>query len=95
MLTGGPARVTSRGLSIAAITADALVVRQKTVKEGSRRAIFMWIAVAVTPGENLLYTLGGTDTYYDVWGSYLPAKQKQMVQEILGRAVEKRSEDGR
>jgi hypothetical protein len=95
MLTGGPARVTSRGLSIAAITADSLVVRQKTVKEGNRRAIFMGIAVVVTPGENLLNTLGGTDTHYDAWGSYLPAKQKQLAQEILARAVEKRTEDGR
>jgi hypothetical protein len=64
------------------------------VKEETRRVIWMGIAVAGTPGENLFCTLGGADALYDAWGSYLPAK-KQLVHEILDRAVEKRSEDGR
>jgi hypothetical protein len=50
------------------------------VKEVTRRVIWMGIAVAGTP------SLGGADTHYDAWGSYLHPMQKLLVQEVLGKA---------
>jgi len=99
MLAGGPAKVASTGMDISAITAAALLVREKTgkesVKKESKRAIWMGLARPDTAGANLLYSLGGADAHYSVWDNYSKTQQQRLVEEILVRAADRRSEGGK
>ena len=98
MLAGGPTKVASRGMSIADITAAALVVRKKAgeaaVKEETRRAVYMKLAKPGEAGASLLYTLGGAAAHYPFWESYLPARKEELVREILERAADVRTKAG-
>ena len=61
------------------------------VKEETTRVIFMGLCPSGTVGENLLYSLGGADRYYEGWDSYSPTDKAKLVKEILVRVEKKRT----
>ena len=81
MIAGDPTKVASRGMSIADITASALVVRKKAgetvVKEET-------LVMPGDAGANLLYTMGGVAAHYPFWGSYLPVQKDRQGRDPTG-----------